>query len=222
MADGVDCTVQSTRFSMTPSDTEAECTDCRTRIVQAAREVFVEEGYRASIDTVAARAGVARQTLYNHFESKADLFAEVIRQITKHMLISLEGDDHDLRDRLRRFGTAYRYRVLNQDGLGLFRILVAESQRFPELVGTAYRNGPLLTKERVREVLDHAISQGQMRTCDPEFAATMLLSMLVGADRSHYLFSGELVPEHDPLLIDQIIDTFLRAFGPATQPVSTQ
>ncbi|MDH5264591.1 MAG: TetR/AcrR family transcriptional regulator, partial [Betaproteobacteria bacterium] len=50
---------------------------CRERLVRAASEVFREEGYRASIDAIAARAGVARQTIYNHFASKEDLFRGV-------------------------------------------------------------------------------------------------------------------------------------------------
>ena len=173
---------------------DPECTDCRTRIVQAAREVFVEDGYRASIDTVAARAGVARQTLYNHFESKAELFAEVIRRVTAHLLVSLDGDGQSLRDRLISFGLAYRYRLLNQDGLGLFRILVAESQQFPDLVRTAYRSGPAMTENRVREVIERAIAEGELSAADPEFATRMLLSMLVGSVRTHYLFSGDPLP----------------------------
>jgi TetR/AcrR family transcriptional repressor of mexJK operon len=55
---------------------------------------------------------------------------------------------------------------------------------------------------------------GEMRSAPPEFAATILLSMLVGADRSHYLFSGDPPPEPDLQHVAQIIDCYLRAFAP--------
>jgi hypothetical protein len=63
--------------------------------------------------------------------------------------------------------------------------------------------------------------RGEMRSASPEFAATMLLSMLVGADRSHYLFSGDPPPEPDPQHVAQIIDCYLRAFAPNSSEAST-
>lgn len=207
---------------MTPQSTKSDAkelsdlSDCRTRIVQAAKEVFVEEGYQASIDKIAARAGLARQTLYNHFANKSELFAEVIRHATDILLVSLEDDGQGLRARLERFGLVYRSRLLNSDGLGLYRILVAESQRFPEVVNAAYRSGPVQTASRVAQVLDNAVKRGELQLHgqnDAMFAARLLLSMLVGSDRTHYLFSGAPAPAPDHALVSQIVDTFLRAFA---------
>lgn len=193
--------------------------DCRSRIVQAAKEVFVEEGYQASIDKIAVRADVARQTLYNHFANKSELFAEVIRRATDILFVSLEDDGQSVRVRLQRFGLAYRSRVLNADGLGLFRILVAESQRFPEVVKAAYSSGPIQTAFRVAEVLRSAAQRGEIRLgdeADALFAARLLLSMLVGAERTHYLLSGDPLPAPDPALVARIVDAFLRAYGSDT------
>jgi TetR/AcrR family transcriptional repressor of mexJK operon len=181
---------------------EIDLSDSRARLIQAAAEVFVEEGYQASVERIAARAGVARQTLYNHFPCKADLFREV--------------------ERLLRFGIMYRKKLLSAEGLGFFRILAAETVRFPELAASFYRAGPAQTAARLSAVLSQAMIRGEMRTAPPEFAATMLLSMLVGADRSHYLFSGDEPPETDPRHVGQIIDCYLRAFAPIPSEASTQ
>lgn len=188
--------------------------DCRSRLIQAAAEVFIKEGYRASIERVAARAGVARQTLYNHFPSKADLFGEVIKQVTAALLITLDGEAESLRERLLRFGIAFRTKALSAQGLGCYRALVAETTRFPELAATFYRTGPAQTAARLRSVLQRAMDQGELRPVDPDFATTTLLSMLVGAERSHYLLSGEPPPEPDPAHVAQIVDCYLRAFAP--------
>lgn len=193
---------------------EPELHDCRARLIQAAAAVFVEEGYRASIERVAARAGVARQTLYNHFPCKADLFGEVVRQATATLLITLDADEQSLCERLLRFGAMYREKVLSAEGLGFFRILTAETVRFPELAASFYRSGPAQTAARLSVVLEEAMTRGEMRAVCPQFAANVLLSMLVGADRSHYLFSGDPPPEPDPGHVGQIIDCYLRAFAP--------
>lgn len=189
-------------------------TDCRARLLQAATEVFVAEGYRAGVDRIAAVAGVAKQTLYNHFPGKADLFAEVIRQATTDLLITLDDDGEALRQRLQRFGCVYRAKLLSPVGLGFYRTLIAETARFPDLAATFYRTGPAQTAARLRVVLEAAMQRGELRPVDPEFAVTTLLSMLVGAERSRYLFSGESVPEADPAIAGAIVDCFLRAFAP--------
>lgn len=193
---------------------ETDLHDCRARLIQAAAEVFVEEGYRASVERVAARAGVARQTLYNHFPCKADLFGEVVRQSIAALLITLDADRQPLRERLLRFGTMYRNKILSAEGLGFFRTLTAETVRFPELAASFYRSGPAQTAARLSVVLKEAMTRGELRPAAPEFAANLLLSMLVGADRTHYLFSGDPPPEPNPEQVGQIIDCFLRAFAP--------
>lgn len=198
-----------------------DSTDCRSRLIHAATEVFIEEGYRASIERVAVRAGVARQTLYNHFPSKADLFGEVIKQVTAALLITLDGKAEGLRERLLRFGIAFRAKALSVEGLGFYRALLAETTRFPELAASFYRTGPAQTAARLRAVLQEAIDHGKLRPVDADFATTTLLSMLVGAERSHYLLSGEPPPEPDPARVAQIVDCYMRAFALETSITDT-
>jgi TetR/AcrR family transcriptional repressor of mexJK operon len=200
-----------------PDLPELSCaSDCRARLVQTAMEVFIAEGYHASVDRIATLAGVAKQTLYNHFPRKADLFAEVIRQATVELLVALGDDGEDLRERLTRFGVRYREKLLSPAGLGLYRTLVAATPRFPELAAAFYETGPQRTAERLRAVLEEAMRRGELRAENPEFATRMLLSMLVGVERSCSLFAGDAMPEPDPAQAVRIVDCFLRAFAPAT------
>jgi AcrR family transcriptional regulator len=64
--------------------TEAKREEARERIVQAAHDLIASGGYRAaSVVAVADRAGVATGSVYRHFPSKADLFAEVFRRASQ-------------------------------------------------------------------------------------------------------------------------------------------
>lgn len=197
---------------------EHDACDCRSRLLQAATEVFIDEGYRASIERVAARAGVARQTLYNHFPSKAELFGEVIRQVTDALLISLGGEDIGLRERLINFGFAFRTKALSVDGLGFYRALLSEGPNLQEFAATFYRSGPGQTASRVSAVLAEAMERGELCREDPEFVTNMLMSMLVGAERTQCLMTGEAPPDPDRNHVIRVIDSFLRAFAPSVSP----
>jgi TetR/AcrR family transcriptional repressor of mexJK operon len=188
--------------------------DSRRRIIDAAAEAFCEEGYRASIERIAAKAGVARQTLYNHFPSKDDLFAEVVRRGSAAILVSLDGEAN-VRDSLLRFGAAFRNKVLGAEGIAYFRALIAEAMRFPGLAKSFYQNGPARMTAMLADFLARAMSKGSLRQGDPEFAADMLLGMLNNSERTQRLCGDPpLSTEQESARVVRIIDCFLTAFGP--------
>jgi TetR/AcrR family transcriptional repressor of mexJK operon len=189
----------------TPSDT-------RKRLLDAACEAFREEGYQVSIDRIAARARVARQTLYNHFHSKDALFVEVVHHSILSVLVTLDGDG-DVRGTLLAFGDAYRARLLSPDGLAIFRTMAAEAPRFPDLAGQFFRQGPQTTRKRLAKYLARLMEEGQLRRDDPDFAAEMLTAMLVDFDRLRGLMNVQ--PDLlKPTKTAQVVDCFLRAFAP--------
>src|SRR2546428_12255855 len=82
----------------------------RARVLRAASRSFLRHGYHTSVEEIARRAGVAKQTLYHHFPSKDQLFKEVACDLAKHVLVGLEAEPVDVRTGLLRFGLAYRRR----------------------------------------------------------------------------------------------------------------
>lgn len=186
--------------------------DARQRLLDAACEAFREEGYRVSIDRIASRAQVARQTLYNHFPSKEALFAEVINHAIQSILVTLDGES-DVRATLLAFGNAYREKLLSPEGLALFRTMTAEAPRFPELAKQFFRQGPLTTRKRLAAYLARAMAAGSLRRDDPDFAADMLTAMLVDSDRLRGLLDLQTdLPK--PARTAQVVDCFLRAYAP--------
>lgn len=193
----------------------ADAADSRQRLIDAAMEIFREEGYRASVERIAAKAGVARQTLYNHFPSKDALFAEMASRCTATILVSLDGDEADVRECLLRFAAAFRAKLLGDDGLAGFRALIGEVKRFPALASAFYDNGPGRMAARLAEFIERAMTSGALRRDDPVFAAEMLLSMLTGIERTHRLCGAPaLPPEREAGRIARVVDCFLAAFAP--------
>ncbi|MBF0623913.1 MAG: TetR/AcrR family transcriptional regulator [Magnetococcales bacterium] len=204
---------------------EETIADIRRRLIEAATKLFIEEGYRASIERIAARAGVARQTVYNHFSSKDDLFSEVANLVAGSILVTLDGEGLDVRERLQRFGVAFRLRVLSDEGLAMYRTIAAEVPRFPELGRAFFAKGPEQTITRLAAFLAQEMDAGTLRRDDPRFAAELLTSMLTGFDRTRRLFGAAADPDHhtedrEQALVARIIDSFLRIHALPHSPPS--
>ncbi len=122
---------------------------CPDRVLAAAFDVFCESGYRASIDVVAKRAGVARQTIYNNFPSKEALFSAAMAAGVHELFAGLENDDGDWHARLVRFSLQFRARVFSQQLVKFRRVMMAEAQRFPELARNFYNSTVLLCRRQL-------------------------------------------------------------------------
>jgi TetR/AcrR family transcriptional repressor of mexJK operon len=176
----------------------------RERVLRAATSSFLARGYGSSIDDIARRAGVARQTVYQHFASKDELFKAVAGDLAKRVLVELEGED--VRRSLLRFALEYRKRALGAQGIATFRTLVPEVPRFRALARDMYAN---TAGEMVRRLA--AFLEEKLGAADPEFSAEMLLSMLTGHDRLKRLFAVSPGAEREAARTARIVDLFLKA-----------
>jgi len=184
----------------------------RERVLRAATSAFLAHGYRSSVDEIARRAGVAKQTVYHHFPSKDLLFKDVARELARRVLIELEESPSDLRAGLVAFGEAYRERALGAAGIATFRTLVPEIPRFRALARSMYEASAGEMVRRIAAVLEREMQAGRLRRADPDFAAELLLGMLVGQDRLKRLFG--VAPAKAKGRAGAIVDCFLRAFAP--------
>ena len=176
----------------------------RERVLRAATDSFLARGYASSVDDIARRAGVAKQTVYSHFTSKERLFREVARGLAMSVLVELEGGDP--RAALLRFAVAYRERALGAQGIATFRTLVPEVPRFRALARDMYANTAGEMVRRLAEFLEQSLAPP-----DPQFSAEMLLSMLAGIDRMKRLFAVPPGAETETARTARIVDLFLKA-----------
>lgn len=187
----------------------------RERLLLAAREVFLEHGYDASVDAIIRHAGVARQTFYNHFQNKEVMFAEVVRDCFLDIVAPLSGHTDNLRQSLGNFAAIYRQRALSPQGIATYRMLSSQALRFPDMVREVYMLGTGQLLERLAAVLRKAMDAGQIRNDDPVFAAELLIAMLVGQERSQLLFGVQRAPEDEWLKVERVLDSFMRLFAVA-------
>lgn len=156
--------------------------DKRQAILTGALTVFARDGYtRASIDAIAATAGVSTRTIYNHFADKADLFQVVIQDsatrvadaeialIDRHLrkVTELEAD-------LVEYGVAWANPADtgHAEHFSLVRQINAEAGHIPaEAIDAWLRTGPLRARAALAERLRALTESGLLRIEDPDRAA---------------------------------------------------
>jgi TetR/AcrR family transcriptional repressor of mexJK operon len=117
--------------------TAAELLRRKARVMEVATELFIANGYAGtSLIDIARGAGVATRTLYQHFGDKEAVFREVIfaRDAAGAIAKPVVRQDDTLFEALSR---AARYALevtFRPHSIGLMRLMIAESQRFPEFM----------------------------------------------------------------------------------------
>ena len=156
----------------------------RDAIIAAATRVFLANGYgNASMDAIAAEASVAKQTVYSHFGSKESLFEAIVSckcdDLMRPVLGSADADaspESVLTETATRFLTT----VLAPDATTLYRILIAECSRFPELAATFYRVGPRYAADGLADYLAEVDRAGQLSVPEATKSAELFFAMLRG------------------------------------------
>ena len=157
--------------------------DTRNLIVEAANAQFHESGYAAvSISAIAQNAGVSTKTLYRLFPTKADLFAFMISARIGRFLLAVDPAGHandDLGVGLEHVLTAYGMLTLSDDTIGIMRLVIGESDRFPELAASFYERAIVRTNTLMEAWLREQVERGRIKLDDPHAASGMLRGMMV-------------------------------------------
>jgi AcrR family transcriptional regulator len=141
----------------------------RQAILEAALTEFAERGFAATrLDDVAARAGIAKGTLYLYFEHKEALFEELIRSAVSPVMdqFSKVAGAPDLSpiEALDRFFALFEREVLGTDRKLLLRLIIAEGARFPAIAEIYYREVVTRGLQLVRGLAERANAQGTFPT----------------------------------------------------------
>lgn len=153
----------------------------REAIIQAAIAEFRANGFEiTSMDKIAATAGVSKRTVYNHFPSKEELFAEILNQLWAR--ISAEQSvvynrDQPLREQLRQMLQAKVQLMADENFLTLARVAIAATIHSPERAqNMVERMGE--REEGLTVWIRAAQADGRLKPVDPEFAAHQVQGLL--------------------------------------------
>jgi TetR/AcrR family transcriptional regulator, mexJK operon transcriptional repressor len=134
--------------------------ETRAAILRAARPIMLRDGLGGTtLDRVAAEGGIAKMTLYRHFPSKEALFEGLVAATCESMREGLENapaadTDKPIAMRLGDELSAFTSALIEPDGLALYRLIVADGWRFPELARVFDRSGMRVIRRRIAELLE--------------------------------------------------------------------
>jgi TetR/AcrR family transcriptional regulator, mexJK operon transcriptional repressor len=189
-------------------------------LLDAATRVFLREGYgSASIDKVAAQAGVSTRTIYERFKNKADLMGAVISRLVDRMSTVLTTADLGRlapKAALGRIAQTIVLRARDPDSAALFRIVAGEAHRFPELAAKMRETDKRCVNNVVAEYLRGQIGRGELTLSDPDRAATLFLQMICSELHESLLFgeAGAMTQIDCQSHIDHVIEIFLLGAAP--------
>jgi AcrR family transcriptional regulator len=200
----------------------------RGLLLDAAERVFVELGYtEASMDDIARRAGMSKKTLYQLYDTKEALFVAVIAARRAELAQTLSADD--ISDSLpaefvlRHFLLGFARFLLAPRQAALYRLMIAEVHRTPELARAMHQDCPGKLCHFLQNWIARQNALGILDVSDPEMAAGMLFSMVIAEPQMRaFMCEGN---EADLSFIEGRVESAVKLFLDGARPrasVSTQ
>jgi TetR/AcrR family transcriptional repressor of mexJK operon len=193
------------------------------RILEAARSHFYAQGLeRASVEAIAADAGVSKMTVYSHFGSKEGLFEAVVSERAERVMGGPAGvealDLNQPQKALLAIGEKFLTLTREEHTLGKFRSVYGAAGAQPELCRAFYRQGPDRLLGELAAYLRRADAVGTLKIRHPRQAADLFLSMFLGDGHIRGLLMLE-VPDarENRALLREAVRVFMAAYtGPAS------
>lgn len=193
-------------------------------IVQAAIAEFRIQGFQlTSMDKIAARAGVSKRTVYNHFPSKENLFAEILDRLWTSSVTSASDDyqsGQPLREQLLKIVAVKMALLVQPSYLDLARVAIAETLHSPALTGDMVaRFGE--REEQLTVWLRAAQTDGRLKAIDVVFAGQQLHALVKAFAFWPQVTLGQapLSPEDQARVVGSAVDMFLAQYAADTDRV---
>jgi AcrR family transcriptional regulator len=174
----------------------------RQAILEAADDLLVEHGFaNLTIEAIAARAGVGKQTIYRWWPSKAAVLMDALGEDLAEHLMPPEGGAFEpaLRSHLRALA---RFLTTSEAG-AVYRALVGQAQHDAAMAASFRGEYLRPLRERQLALLARGLERGELR---PDLDLEVALDQLVGPIQYRVLVSGE--PVADPF-VDRLVSQFL-------------
>jgi AcrR family transcriptional regulator len=186
----------------------------RAQILAGAASVFAADGYEgASMARIAAVAGVSKGTLYNHFDSKAALFTAYVGDKCEQYLARVfdsANHDGDPAEVLRGIGKRMVQMMLSDVGLAIYRVVISEAAKFPDLARGFFDAGPARAIGFMASWLAEETRRGRLTVPDPAFAAEQFFNLC--QTRLVLRRKLEMLPDPPDRDIEDVVDASITMF----------
>ena len=189
------------------------------QVLDGAREIFLADGFDgASVDDIARAAGVSKATLYSYFPDKRLMFTEMAKRECNRQaeaalqLIDMRAPPPQV---LALAARRLMQILLSEVSQRIFRVCVAEADRFPELGRAFYDSGPALGRARIMDYLHLAQARGEVVIEDIALAADQFAE-LCKADlwtRAVFGLQSSFAEAEIGRVADGAVMTFLARYG---------
>ncbi|MDA0563345.1 TetR/AcrR family transcriptional regulator [Streptomonospora sp. S1-112] len=195
----------------------------REAIISAATELFLDRGYDGtSLARIAEAAGVSKSTLFKQFPTKAALFEAIVTESWQRGAADTTARPPagDLRSGLSAIGHRYADLIGQPRMASLFRIVIAELPRFPELGRMQFQLGKMPYFAAVQQYLESEHDAGNAEVLDAESAANQFLGMIA----NYVLWPRLLLTDWNPAAsdihnaVEEAVQTMLARYAPDRRP----
>ena len=203
-----------------PSRREARRQTRREAILDVAQRSFMEHGYAATtMSAIAADLGGSKGTLWSYFPAKDVLFAAVLDRATEifqHQLTLILNPQDDLEPTLLRFARGFLQRVTSPEALALYRLVMAEANRFPETGRIFHERATGRTQAALANYLALVAARGLLCVDDPQLAAQQLVALCMSGCHRMLMIRLIDIATPDQLEADALaaVAMFRRAYAP--------
>lgn len=190
----------------------------RRQIHEAAAQLFLRQGFEATtMDAIAREANVSKATVYAHAKNKQELFAAIVRGKSSLVYQSVEADDAaalGAERALALFARRFLEVIMAPEAQCMYRVVVAEAPRNPELGRIFFEQGPRVVIDRLAAIVATGVASGELEVDDNEIAAQEFLGLMQGRFHLPCILGtlGEMSAGEREQAADRVVRTFLRAY----------
>ncbi len=188
-------------------------------ILEAAKQLFSDQGFNgASMDQIAAEAGVSKLTVYSHFGDKEALFTAAVRAKCEELLpddLFAEELKGPLRTQLMAIANAFFALASSDEAISTQRMMMALGQADDPLRKLFWEAGPQRTQDAFAAFLQSRVKVGELEIPDVPVAAGQFFSLIKGEIHGRMLCGLCVRPASTDVAahIEATVDMFLRAYA---------
>lgn len=187
-------------------------------ILDAAVEVIGERGLSAPMEAIAKRAGVSKQTVYNHYGSKAELMRALMNRRVEAITASLRepGAIENPTEALEAYARSVLETVITSKSYSMMRVIMLGSGELPDVAKEVFEAGPLSARRQLAAFLKTETELGRMKVEDFDQAAEFFSGMVMGHSqlRSLLRLPSDKTPDEYGRLAREAAVRFMKAYAP--------